>query len=81
MRVNAISPGFFLTEQNRSLLTNSDGTWTERSKKILAATPFGRLGEAKELHGAIQWLCSDASRFVTGQTIIVDGGFDAYSGV
>lgn len=81
MRVNAISPGFFLTEQNRSLLTNSDGTWTERSKKILESTPYGRLGEAKELHGAIQWLCSDASRFVTGQTIIVDGGFDAYSGV
>jgi len=81
LRVNAISPGFFLTEQNRSLLTNSDGTWTERGKKILAATPFTRLGEAQELHGAIQWLCSDASRFVTGQTIIVDGGFDAYSGV
>ncbi|MGC9150978.1 MAG: SDR family oxidoreductase [Microbacter sp.] len=81
MRVNAISPGFFLTEQNRSLLTNRDGTWTERTKKILAATPFGRLGEPKELHGAMLWLCSDASRFVTGQTIIVDGGFDAYSGV
>jgi NAD(P)-dependent dehydrogenase (short-subunit alcohol dehydrogenase family) len=81
LRVNAISPGFFLTEQNRSLLTNSDGTSTERGKKILAATPFGRLGEAKELHGAIQWLCSDASRFVTGQTIVVDGGFDAFSGV
>lgn len=81
MRVNAISPGFFLTEQNRSLLINKDGSWTERSQKILAATPFGRLGEPQELHGAMLWLCSDASRFVTGQTIIVDGGFDAYSGV
>lgn len=81
LRVNAISPGFFLTEQNRSLLTNEDGSWTERGRKIIAATPFDRLGEPCELHGAIQWLCSDASRFVTGQTLVVDGGFDAYSGV
>jgi NAD(P)-dependent dehydrogenase (short-subunit alcohol dehydrogenase family) len=81
IRVNAICPGFFLTEQNRTLLTNEDGSLTPRGHKIIAATPFGRMGVADELTGAIHWLCSDASRFVNGQNIIVDGGFDAYSGV
>jgi len=81
MRVNSLSPGFFLTEQNRKLLTNEDGTLTERSRRVITGTPFGRMGETHELNGAIHWLCSDASRFVNGQTIIVDGGFDAYSGV
>lgn len=81
IRVNSICPGFFLTEQNRTLLTNEDGSLTPRGHKIINSTPFGRMGVADELNGTIQWLCSDASRFVNGQNIIVDGGFDAYSGV
>lgn len=79
LRVNAIAPGFFLTEQNRNLLTNPDGTYTDRSHTIIAHTPFGRFGEPDELLGTIQYLISDASRFVTGTVAIVDGGFDAYS--
>lgn len=81
MRVNNISPGFFLTEQNRKLLTQPDGTYTERGNKIINNTPMQRLGNPNDLCGAIHWLCSDASAFVTGQTIVVDGGFDAYAGV
>ncbi len=81
IRVNAIAPGFFLTNQNRSLLFNADGTPTERTKKILNMTPLGRLGEPEELVGTLLWLCSDASRFVTGIVVPVDGGFSAYSGV
>jgi len=82
VRVNAIAPGFFVTEQNRSLLFNADGTPTARTGKILAATPMGRFGEAEELTGALYFLLDDTqSAFVTGTVIPVDGGFSAYSGV
>jgi NAD(P)-dependent dehydrogenase (short-subunit alcohol dehydrogenase family) len=79
IRVNAIAPGFFLTEQNRTLLTNPDGSHTDRAKTIIAHTPFGRFGEAEELFGTIHYLISDASKFVTGTVAVVDGGFDAFS--
>lgn len=81
VRVNAIMPGFFLGEQNRRLLTNEDGSLTERGKLIVQKTPFGRFGEADELHGAVQYLLSEASKFVTGTVLCVDGGFCAFSGV
>lgn len=81
IRVNAIAPGFFLTEQNRSLLTQEDGSLTSRGKEIIAHTPFRRFGNPEDLHGALLWLCSDASRFVTGTVVRVDGGFTAFSGV
>jgi NAD(P)-dependent dehydrogenase (short-subunit alcohol dehydrogenase family) len=79
IRVNAIAPGFFLTEQNRTLLTNPDGSHTDRARIIIAHTPFGRFGEPEELFGTIQYLISDASKFVTGTVAVVDGGFDAFS--
>lgn len=79
IRVNAIAPGFFLTEQNRSLLTNPDGTWTERGQDVIRQTPFGRMGRAEELCGTIQYLISEASSFVTGTVAIVDGGFNAFA--
>ncbi len=79
LRVNAIAPGFFITEQNRALLLNPDGSYTDRSKSILAHTPFGRFGEAEEILGTLQWLASDASKFVTGTLTVIDGGFDAFS--
>ncbi len=78
IRVNAMAPGFFLTEQNRALMSNEDGTPSDRCKTILAHTPFGRLGEADELFGTLHWLASDASKFVTGTLTVVDGGFDAF---
>lgn len=78
-RVNAIAPGFFITEQNRELLLHSDGSYTDRSRTILAHTPFGRFGQPEELFGTLQWLISDASKFVTGTITVVDGGFDAFS--
>ena len=82
IRVNAIAPGFFLTEQNRTLLTNPDGSFTPRAQKILTATPMGRFGTSGELLGALFWLVDDqAAGFVTGQVIAIDGGFSAYSGV
>lgn len=82
IRVNAIAPGFFCTDQNRSLLFNADGTHTERSKKILGQTPMGRFGEAEELIGTLLWLVDNkASGFVNGTVVPVDGGFHAYSGV
>lgn len=82
IRVNAIAPGFFLTEQNRKLLTNEDGSFTERTEKILAHTPMGRLGKSEDLLGTLLWLVDEnASGFVTGITVPVDGGFMAYSGV
>ena len=81
VRVNALMPGFFLGEQNRRLLTNADGSLTERGKLIVQNTPFGRFGEADELHGAVHYLLSDASRFVTGHILAVDGGFSVFSGV
>ena len=77
--VNAIAPGFFLTEQNRTLMTNPDGSYTDRAKSVIAHTPFRRLGTPDELFGTIQYLISDASKFVTGTIAIVDGGFDAFS--
>lgn len=81
IRVNAVMPGFFLGEQNRRLLTNEDGSLTDRGKLIVQNTPFGRFGEAEELHGALHYLLSDASRFVTGSVMVVDGGFSVFSGV
>lgn len=76
VRVNAISPGFFPAEQNRSLLFNADGSYTARGGQIIGHTPMARFGEPRELAGAIIWLASQAaSSFVTGQNIVVDGGF------
>ena len=79
LRVNAIAPGFLLTNQNRSLLTNPDGSLTERSHKILGHTPFGRFLEPDELVGCLHYLASDASKGVTGTINVVDGGFAAFS--
>lgn len=79
IRVNAIAPGFFITEQNRALLTNADGTYTERGQDVIRQTPFGRMGTPDELCGTIHYLMSDASKFVTGTVAIVDGGFNAFS--
>ncbi len=82
IRVNAIAPGFFSTKQNKDLLWNPDGSPTARTGKILAATPMGRFGKPEELSGALLFLCDkEYSGFVTGTTIAVDGGFNAYSGV
>ena len=81
IRVNAIAPGFFLTEQNRTLLTNPDESLTERGQSIINQTPFKRFGAPEELTGTLVWLCSDASKFVTGVVVPVDGGFNAYSGI
>jgi NAD(P)-dependent dehydrogenase (short-subunit alcohol dehydrogenase family) len=81
IRMNAIAPGFFLTEQNRELLTNPDGTFKERGNLVIKQTPFKRFGTADELEGALVWLLSDASKFVTGSIINVDGGFSTFSGV
>ena len=78
-RVNAVAPGFFLTDQNRALMTNPDGTPSDRCNSVVAHTPFRRLGQPEELLGTIQWLASDASVFVTGTITLVDGGFDAFS--
>lgn len=82
LRVNAIAPGFFLTEQNRFLLTDKDtGGLTDRGRTILEHTPLGRFGSPGDLIGAAVWLAGDASRFVTGIVLPVDGGFSAFSGV
>lgn len=81
IRVNAIAPGFFITNQNRGMLINPDSSYSERAQKILSQTPMGRFGEDEELLGTLLWLCSDATKFVTGVVIPVDGGFSAYSGV
>lgn len=82
IRVNAIAPGFFITEQNRELMLQADGNYTPRAQKVIAQTPMRRFGEAEELIGALLWLCeARASGFVTGSIIAVDGGFSAYSGV
>ncbi len=81
IRMNAIAPGFFLTEQNRALLTNEDGSYTERGNLVIKQTPFKRFGHTDELIGALQWLLSDASAFVTGTVVNVDGGFFVNSGV
>lgn len=79
LRVNAIAPGFFITEQNRTLLTNEDGSLTARGQAIISHTPFHRFGEPEELLGTLHWLASDASKFVTGTLTVVDGGFDVFS--
>lgn len=79
IRINAIAPGFFLTEQNRSLLTNPDGSYTQRGQDVIRQTPFGRMGSPEELCGTIQYLISDASRFVTGTVAVVDGGFNTFA--
>ena len=79
IRVNAIAPGFFITEQNRDLLTNPDGTYTERGNDVIRQTPFGRMGEPEELCGTIHYLMSDAAKFVTGTVAVVDGGFNAFA--
>ena len=81
LRVNAIAPGFFVSTQNRGVLINPDGSYTERSQTIIKRTPMGRFGNPDELTGAVHWLCSDAASFVTGTVIPVDGGFSVYSGV
>ena len=82
IRVNAIAPGFFLTEQNRFLLTEKEtGALTARGKKILDHTPMGRFGVPEDLLGAVLWLLSPASKFVTGIVLPIDGGFSAFSGV
>ncbi|MCF7802960.1 MAG: SDR family oxidoreductase [Candidatus Marinimicrobia bacterium] len=81
IRVNAIAPGFLLTEQNRNLLTDTDGSLSERGQSIIDVTPFGRFGDPEELIGAILWLAGDASGFVTGAVIPIDGGFSIFNGV
>jgi len=81
IRVNAIAPGFFIGDQNRAVLINPDGSYTERSKKVLAKTPMKRFGDINELNGIVQFLCSDAASFITGAIIPVDGGFSSFSGV
>lgn len=82
IRVNAIAPGFFITAQNKTLLTNEDGSFTERANKILGQTPMERFGQPEELIGTLLWLVNhETSSFVNGVVIPVDGGFSAYSGV
>lgn len=82
IRVNAIAPGFFITWQNQFLLTDKNtGAMTERGKQIIAHTPMGRFGNPEDLNGTVTWLLSDASRFITGIVVPVDGGFSAYAGV
>ena len=81
IRVNAIAPGFFIGEQNRRLLTNEDGSLSERGQQVISHPPLGRFGEPEELVGTLLWLAGDASRFVTGVVVPVDGGFSAFSGV
>ena len=79
IRVNAIAPGFFLTNQNRALLTNEDGSLTSRGEDVIRQTPFKRFGRPEELCGTIQYLISDAASFVTGTVAVVDGGFNAFA--
>ncbi len=81
IRVNAIAPGFFIGNQNRALLLNEDGSYTERGRQVINKTPMGRFGEQDEVYGCIHYLISDASKFVTGSVLPVDGGFSAFTGV
>ena len=81
IRVNAMAPGFFLTDQNRTLLTTADGSLTERGNTIVSHTPMGRFGTPEDLIGTLLWLCGDGSKFVTGVVVPIDGGFSAFSGV
>ncbi|QDA62621.1 SDR family oxidoreductase [Hymenobacter jejuensis] len=81
LRMNALAPGFFLTEQNRNLLTTPEGGYTPRGELVIRQTPFQRFGQPDELQGALVWLLSDASQFVTGSMVCVDGGFSIFGGV
>lgn len=81
IRVNALAPGFFIGDQNRAVLINPDGTYTERSRKVLARTPMKRFGDISELNGLVHFLCSRHASFITGAVIPVDGGFSSFSGV
>lgn len=81
IRVNALAPGFFLTDQNRTLLTESNGELTPRGKTIIGQTPMGRFGEPEDLVGTTLWLCGEGASFVTGVVVPIDGGFSAFSGV
>jgi NAD(P)-dependent dehydrogenase (short-subunit alcohol dehydrogenase family) len=81
IRMNSIAPGFFLTEQNKTLLTNTEGSLTERGQLVIQNTPFKRFGNPEELVGALIWLLSDGSKYVTGSKITVDGGFTVFGGV
>lgn len=81
LRVNAMAPGFFLAEQNRTLLTNPDGSLTARGQTIISQTPAGRFGQPEELISTLRFLCDPASSFVNGIVVPVDGGFSAFSGV
>jgi len=81
IRVNAIAPGFLLTNQNRYLLTNEDGSATDRGQRVLAKTPMGRYGEPVEMAGPVMFLCSEAASFINGAVLPVDGGFSSYWGV
>lgn len=81
IRVNALAPGFFLTDQNRALLTETDGALTPRGNTIIGQTPMGRFGTPEDLIGTTLWLCGDGAAFVTGVVVPVDGGFSAFSGV
>ncbi|MEM7575155.1 MAG: SDR family oxidoreductase [Bacteroidota bacterium] len=81
IRVNAIAPGFFIAEQNRALLTNPDGSYTQRGQQVIDQTPMKRFGEPEELQGVLLWLLSEDAAFVTGTVIAVDGGFGCFAGV
>lgn len=81
IRVNAISPGFFIADQNRALLVGSDGNYTDRGGAVIKKTPMNRFGEPEELNGVVHWLISDSASFVTGAIVPIDGGFSAFSGV
>lgn len=81
LRMNALVPGFFLAEQNKALLTNEDGSYTDRGEKVIRSTPYKRFGNPDELCGALVWLLGDASTFVNGASIKVDGGFTIFGGV
>lgn len=81
IRVNALAPGFFISDQNRALLINEDGSYTERGQQVINKTPFRRFGKQEEVYGTIHFLISEAAAFVTGTVIPVDGGFSAYTGV
>lgn len=81
IRVNAVAPGFFLTDQNRTLLTTADGSLTDRGNTIIEHTPMGRFGTPEDLIGTVLWLCGNGSKFVTGVVVPIDGGFSAFSGV
>ena len=81
VRVNAVAPGFFISNQNRALLLNEDGTFTERGQQVINKTPFRRFGEQEEIYGTIHYLLSDAASFVTGTVAAVDGGFSSFCGV